>query len=151
MDFLVPDNEFWIKAAFSILCGFVVGIERQLHKKPIDTRTTILICLGTTLFVELGLLAGGTKDDTRVLGQIITGIGFLGAGTIITRPQGAVAGLTSASVVWVVSAIGAAIGFGEYGIALVVSVLTVIILAVFQWVETLTERLLKPRQTPPVG
>ena len=73
----------WIKIGLCIVCGVVVGTERQLHKKPIDIRTSVLICLGTMTFIYLGALLDGNKDSTRVLGQVVTGIGFLGAGAII--------------------------------------------------------------------
>lgn len=143
----MPENEFWIKAGLSILCGLVVGIERQLHRKPIDMRTCVLISLGTMVFIYLGERVNGEKDGTRVLGQVITGIGFLGAGAIFTR-QGLVIGLTSAAVVWVLAAIGAAIGFGLYDIGISLSLLTVVTLAVLQWVENLTNRLVGPPDAP---
>ncbi len=133
-----------IKVAYSIGCGFLVGFERQWHKKPIDIRTSILICLGTMAFIYLGeTIVGDSKDATRVLGQVVTGIGFLGAGVIMTR-QGAVQGMTSASVVWVLAAIGAAIGFGRYSMAVTLSVVALIVLAFFQFIEDWTERLLQP-------
>ncbi len=133
-----------IKIAYSIVCGFLVGAERQWHKKPIDIRTSILVCLGTMAFIYLGeTVVGGEKDATRVLGQVVTGIGFLGAGAIMTR-QGAVQGMTSASVVWILAAIGASIGFGRYMMAVTLSVVTLIILSFFQFIEDWTERLVRP-------
>ncbi len=122
------DPDMWIKIGLSVLCGVIVGIERELHKKPVDVRTSVLICLGTMLFIYLGEQLDGTKDSARVLGQVATGIGFLGAGAIITR-QGIVLGLTSATVVWVLEAIGSAIGFGFYELGITVSVVTVAILS----------------------
>src|SRR3989338_6783655 len=112
------DASLWVKIGLCVACGMVIGIERQRHNKPIDVRTSVLICLGTMTFIYLGGLLGGEKDATRVLGQVVTGIGFLGAGAIITR-QGLVVGMTSASVVWVLAAIGAAIGFGQYAIGII--------------------------------
>ena len=133
-----------IKIAYSVFCGFLVGIERQWHKKPIDIRTSILVCLGTMAFIYLGEeVVGGEKDATRVLGQVVTGIGFLGAGVIMTR-QGAVQGVTSASVVWVLASIGAAIGFGRYSMAVTLSVVTVFVLALLQVVEDWTSKLVRP-------
>jgi putative Mg2+ transporter-C (MgtC) family protein len=146
----LPETDFWIKAGLSIVCGFVVGIERQIHRKPIDVRTSVLICLGTMVYIYLGdnVYNGTAKDGTRVLGQVITGIGFLGAGAIITR-SGLVLGLTSASVVWVLAAVGAAIGFDFYGIGLAVSVLTVLLLAILHRVEHFAERVF--RSGPPAA
>jgi putative Mg2+ transporter-C (MgtC) family protein len=133
-----------IKILYSLICGFLVGVERQWHNKPIDIRTSILICLGTMAFIYLGEeVTGGVKDSTRVLGQVVTGIGFLGAGAIITR-QGAIQGMTSASVVWVLAAIGAAIGFGRYSMALTLSIVTVFVLTLLQFVEDWTARLVPP-------
>lgn len=133
-----------VKVAYSVVCGFIVGFERQWHKKPIDIRTSILVCLGTMAFIYLGeTVTGGEKDATRVLGQVVTGIGFLGAGAIMTR-QGAVQGMTSASVVWILAAIGASIGFGHYGMAVTLSVVALIILSFFQFIEDFTAKIVAP-------
>jgi putative Mg2+ transporter-C (MgtC) family protein len=103
---------FWIRVAAAILCGGSLGLERQLRGKPAGIRTSILICLGTMCFVMLGAsYAAPHVDPTRVLGQVVTGIGFLGAGVILTR-EGLVVGVTSAAVIWVLAALGAAIGMG---------------------------------------
>ena len=141
------DLELWTRVGLCVFCGFIVGIERQVHKKPIDVRTSVLICLGTMTFIYLGEILGGEKDTTRVLGQITTGIGFLGAGAIITR-QGLVIGMTSAAVVWVLAGIGAAIGFGFYEIGFVISLVTVFILSGLHWIENRAERLIKKNSTP---
>ena len=71
------DLALWARIGLCVFCGFIVGIERQVHKKPIDVRTSVLICLGTMTFIYIGELLGSQKDSTRVLGQITTGIGFL--------------------------------------------------------------------------
>lgn len=139
---LVFDPDLWIRIGFSILCGFIVGIERQVHKKPVDVRTSVLVCLGTMTYIYLGDLLAGDKDTTRVLGQIATGIGFLGAGAIVTR-QGLVTGVTSAAVVWVLAAIGAAIGFGFYEMGLALSLVTVLVLAGMHWLDEFAVRVLK--------
>ena len=140
----IIDLPLWERIGLCIFCGFIVGMERQLHKKPIDVRTSVLICLGTMVFIYLGELLGGEKDPTRVLGQVASGIGFLGAGAIITR-QGLVTGMTSASVVWVLAGIGAAVGFGFYETGLAVSFVTVFILSGLHWIENHTERLIKKK------
>ena len=132
--FQAVDPSFWLKMALCIFCGLIVGLERQLHNKPIDIRTSVLICLGTMTFIYLGNQLDGVKDDTRVLGQVVSGIGFLGAGAIFNR-EGLVVGLTSASVVWVLAAIGAAIGFEKYNIGIVISVVTVAVLTGLHWFE----------------
>ena len=118
-----------------MLCGSIVGLERQLRGKPAGIRTSTLICLGTSVFVHLGssvegAVAGQTGDPTRVLGQIVTGIGFLGAGVIMTR-QEAVYG-----VIWILASIGAAIGFGFHTGAIALSVVTVLILTGLEFLES---------------
>jgi putative Mg2+ transporter-C (MgtC) family protein len=103
---------FWLHVGAACLCGGLLGLERQLRGKPAGIRTSILICLGTMWFVSLGASYSATHvDPTRVLGQVVTGIGFLGAGVILTR-EGLVVGVTSAAVIWVLAAIGASIGMG---------------------------------------
>ena len=122
------DVSFWIRVGAAVLSGGLIGIERQMRGKPVGVRTSILICLGTSIFVELGGLSGnGQADPTRVLGQVVTGVGFLGAGVIISR-GGVVTGVTTAAVIWILAAIGACIGLGLYAGAIVFAVLTVSLL-----------------------
>ena len=129
----------------SVLCGGVIGLERQLRGKPLDVRSGVLICMGTHVFIRLGLMhAAGNSDPTRVLGQVVTGIGFLGAGVMLTRGQHVV-GLTTASVIWVLAAIGASIGFGNYGGAIA---LTLVALAVLNLLEVVENRLASMRRGP---
>ena len=120
-------RSFWITIGTASLCGAIVGLERQLRGKPAGVRTSILICLGTALFVKLGMEIVGSGDATRVLGQVVTGIGFLGAGVMFTR-EGAVLGVTTAAVIWLLAAIGATIGFGFLPAALAIAGVTVVLL-----------------------
>jgi putative Mg2+ transporter-C (MgtC) family protein len=121
----ILDAHFWIPIAVAIACGSIIGVERQVRGKPAGVRTSILICLSTHMFVRLGLsYTGEHAEAARVLGQIVTGVGFLGAGVILTR-EGVVMGVTTAAVIWVLAAIGAAIGFGAYAAALAWSVVAV--------------------------
>jgi len=120
---------FWELIGVAVLCGGIVGLERQLRGKVAGIRTSIMICLGTSLFISLGVeRSGGSLDPTRVLGQVVTGVGFLGAGVILSR-RGHVTGVTSASVVWVLAALGAMIGFGKHEEAITISLLVVGLLA----------------------
>jgi len=112
----------------AILCGLIIGLERQLSDKPAGIRTSILICLGTYVFVAaIQLVQGSVVDPTRIIGQIITGIGFIGAGVILTR-GGIVTGITSASIIWILAGIGILIGLERYVSSIILSVLTVFIL-----------------------
>jgi uncharacterized membrane protein YhiD involved in acid resistance len=125
--------DFLPKALLAIVCGGLIGVEREMKSKPAGFRTNILICLGSMLFMWLsaqvaGAVAPGRPGDPgRIAAQVVTGIGFLGAGTII-QSRGRIVGLTSAAMIWVVSAVGMSIGAG-YGVigvmatALVLSVL----------------------------
>src|SRR5205823_12180413 len=92
--------------AMSILFGGAIGFERELKGKSAGLRTNILICMGATLFTQLSMaMAGSTPDKGRIAAQIVTGVGFLGAGTII-HGKGNITGLTSAATIWLVAAIG---------------------------------------------
>jgi putative Mg2+ transporter-C (MgtC) family protein len=106
--------------------GGVIGLERQASGKPAGFRTNLLICLGAALVTELSVavardvsLPGGFRSDPgRLAAQIVSGVGFLGAGTIM-QSRGSVVGLTTAATLWVVAAIGMAVGAGAYIQALV--------------------------------
>ncbi len=144
-------SQFWIAIGVAVLCGGIVGIERQMRGKPAGIRTNILICLGTTIFVKLSTLFGGqTTDPTRVLGQVVTGIGFLGAGVIIAR-GGHVKGVTSAAVIWTLAGIGAIIGFGLFAPAIALAVVTVVILTSLEFLETNIHWLRRGEHAPDDG
>jgi putative Mg2+ transporter-C (MgtC) family protein len=118
-----------------------VGLERQLRGKAAGMRTSILICLGTELFVGLGSSFGGERvDPTRVLGQVVTGIGFLGGGVILAR-EGLVTGVTSAAVIWVLAALGSLIGLGHLLAAMLLTLVTVALLVGIELLETVFRRL----------
>ena len=122
------------KLLLAVLLGGMVGFERELAGKPAGLRTNILICLGAALLMDLsiriGLVEGGARigDPSRIAAQIVTGVGFLGAGTIM-QSQGVVTGLTSAATIWVVAAIGMAIGTGFYVEGLGAGLLVTFVLA----------------------
>ena len=89
--------ELLLQLVLATLLGGAIGLERELGGKPAGLRTNILICIGSVLYTKLSIaLAGGTADPTRVAAQIVTGVGFIGAGTIL-HARGAVVGLTSAT------------------------------------------------------
>lgn len=118
----------WSSIGTAIACGAIIGTERQLRGKPVGIRTAALITLGTYLFLATTFLIKGTiNDPSRVVGQIITGIGFLGAGVMLTK-DGAVMGVTSAATIWVLAAIGIMIATDHQEAAIKLSVLVVIIL-----------------------
>jgi putative Mg2+ transporter-C (MgtC) family protein len=141
-DPLNPDSPaFWLRLGTAIVCGGIIGLERQLRGKAAGIRTSILICLGTELFVGLGASFSGDRvDPTRVLGQVVTGIGFLGGGVILAR-EGAVIGVTSAAVIWVLAALGSLIGLGHLLAALVLTLVTVALLTGVELLESVFRRL----------
>jgi putative Mg2+ transporter-C (MgtC) family protein len=129
-----------LQLGLATLLGGVVGLERELSGKPAGLRTNILICMGSVLFTALSMTMGGpAADPTRVAAQIVTGVGFIGAGTIL-HARGQVVGLTSAATIWVVAAIGVALGAGLYLEALGTTVLVVLVLHGLGWIEKLVER-----------
>lgn len=118
----------WSAIGTCLLIGLIVGLERQLRGKPVGIRTSALIILGTYLFVVgSATINNQSADPTRIIGQVITGIGFLGAGVILTR-EGAILGVTSAATIWALSAIGVCIGIGENLTAIKLSIVIIGIL-----------------------
>lgn len=95
---LLPNQYCWIIVTIvAVLCGAAIGSERRKRQKPAGLHTMILICLGASVFTQGGLLiAGGTSDPARIAAQVVTGVGFLGAGPII-RGAGLVTGFTTAA------------------------------------------------------
>lgn len=128
MEWLSIDPLSWPGIFVSSVAGGIIGLERQIAGKPVGVRTSALICLGTYVFVALGVaLLDSDKDPTRVLGQVVTGIGFLGAGVMMSK-NGTIHGVTSAASIWTLAGIGAAVGFGYFNAAVVVSIVVVSIL-----------------------
>lgn len=109
----------------SIVFGAVIGLEREITHKPAGLRTHILVCLGSCIFTIVSLRFG--MDPARVAAGIVTGIGFIGAGTIIAE-QGKVVGITTAASLWVTAAIGLTIGIGDYLLSAVSTLLVFLIL-----------------------
>jgi len=129
-------RDFWEPLGMAIVCGSIVGLERQLRGKPMGVRTSILICLSTSVFIHLGNMAAGANGDpARVLSQVVTGVGFLGAGVMLSR-GGTVTGVTTAAVIWSLAAIGAAIGLGYPLGALALSLITVAVLVGVELLES---------------
>jgi putative Mg2+ transporter-C (MgtC) family protein len=132
----------------AILLGGAVGLERELKGKPAGLRTNILICVGAALLTDVSIGLATTADGARVgdparlAAQIVSGVGFLGAGTIM-QGQGMVTGLTSAATIWVVAAIGIAVGAGLFIEAAGAGILVTGILA---WLGRIEPRLRRVRR-----
>lgn len=144
----------WLQLGATVFCGFLLGAERQIRGRPAGIRTAIMICLGSEVFVQLSsTIDGPSSDGTRVLGQVVTGIGFLGAGVMLSRGN-RVMGVTSASVIWIMAAVGATIGLGYVSAAITLTIFTVIVLTIFDFFEHyfgFPEVPLKERKLPGVA
>src|SRR4029450_6558725 len=120
-----------IKLVVAILCGGAIGFERELSRKAAGLRTNVLICMGAALFMIVSRhISGGApySDPGRLVAQVVTGVGFIGAGVIL-QARGSVTGLTTAATIFVVAAVGIAIGEGMFSVAIFSTVLVIIVLA----------------------
>jgi putative Mg2+ transporter-C (MgtC) family protein len=133
--------------------GAAIGLEREYRQKPAGLRTNILIALGSALFTILSLEATrNTGDPSRVAGQIVTGIGFLGGGAIM-RNRNTVHGMTTAATIWVNAAIGVGAGMGQYSLVTFAAALTLVVLVLLPPIEIYFERRAgwAERHLPPPG
>jgi putative Mg2+ transporter-C (MgtC) family protein len=133
--------------------GAALGLEREFRQKPAGLRTNILIAVGSALFTILSLeVTRNVGDPSRVAGQIVTGIGFLGGGAIM-RNRDTVHGMTTAATIWVNAAIGVGAGMGQYSLATFTAALTLVVLVVLPPVEIYFERRAgwADRHRPPPG
>jgi putative Mg2+ transporter-C (MgtC) family protein len=131
--------EVILKLVLAIALGGLIGLEREASQKPAGFRTNILVCVGSTMMMTLAVLivqAKGGSPDTlvRMAAGVITGMGFIGAGTIF-QSRGAIAGLTTASTLWLVAGLGLVIGAGYYLPALIFTALTITTLLLFRKIE----------------
>ncbi len=125
----------WAAIGTALLCGTIIGMERQLRGKPVGIRTSSLITLGTYIFIASSLFAAGhisgpehvVTDPSRIIGQVITGIGFLGAGVMLAR-DGFVLGVTSAATIWALASIGVVIAIGYNLVAIKLSLVVILVL-----------------------
>jgi putative Mg2+ transporter-C (MgtC) family protein len=126
--------EILTKIILAILLGGLIGGEREARDKSAGFRTIIMICVGATLFTMLSSLLSAGNDPARIAANIVTGIGFLGAGAIV-RDGSRITGLTTASTIWLAAAVGMAVGGGAYLLAIVVTLLALLVLWVFPALE----------------
>lgn len=124
------------KLLLAATLGGMIGLERELHRKPAGLRTNMFICLGSALFTILSaqMVSGTANDPGRIAAQIITGIGFIGAGAII-RERGSVVGLTTAATIFVVASVGMTVGMGLYLTSLFATVIILLALSILGWAE----------------
>ncbi len=141
--------EFFIRLSAALIFGFALGLERELTNKYAGLRTHILVCLGACVFTLISIYgfptfaegdnviisqATGVRDTARIAAQIVTGIGFIGAGTVL-RNGPMVFGLTTAATLWIAASIGMACGAGMYDVAVISTILSVAVLTIIRVFE----------------
>ena len=129
-----------IKLLLALLVGGLIGAEREFRDKAAGFRTIILICVGATLFTMFSIKIGGAEDPVRIAANIVSGVGFLGAGAIL-RGTGRIVGLTTASTIWLAAGLGMGIGGGYYLIVISATVIVLIVLWLFPFLERLIDNL----------
>lgn len=127
------------RVAMALLAGCLLGLEREWRRKAAGIRTIALICMSSTLFTILSIQIGGTMSSDRIASNILTGVGFIGAG-VIFRGGFTVDGITTAATIWISAAIGMAIGIGDYRLAWFTEIVAIGVLAGLSFVEDLIIR-----------
>ncbi|MFZ6011053.1 MAG: MgtC/SapB family protein [Bacteroidota bacterium] len=135
-------QQILVKLILSMGIGLLIGGDREYRNKSAGLRTIMLICLGSTLFTIISFAMADEGEGARVTSNIVTGIGFLGAGAIM-RDGLSISGLTTASTIWAAAALGMAVGAGEFEMAIVATVLVLVVLTIFSRLQRLFERLHK--------
>src|SRR5579871_649228 len=131
-----------LKLLLAFIIGGAIGAEREYRSKSAGFRTLTLICVGATMFTVFSELIGGTGNPDRIASNIITGIGFVGAGVIFKGDFG-VNGITTAAMIWVTAALGMAIGAGYELVSAIACVLILIMLFVYgkleKWIDSVNQ------------
>ncbi len=134
------EPELIIRLCIALLFGAIIGFEREYRSKAAGFRTITIITLGSTLFTIASFKLGAPNNPDRIASNIITGIGFIGAG-VIFKDGLTISGLTTAATIWIAAALGMAIGIGEYVLATSALILAIIVLALFEkvqdWIDAL--------------
>ena len=134
---LATEINLAVRLAMGLVLGAVIGFERELQRQPAGFRTHSLVALGAALFTVVsgyGFGGGDNVDPTRIAAQIVSGIGFIGAGTIL-QYRGHIRGLTTAASLWAVAGVGMAAGAGLYGVAVSGTALMLVVLWLFDRME----------------
>lgn len=131
---MIVVTEDVLQLSAALLIGTLVGAEREYHSKSAGLRTMILVSIGSCLFTILSIRIGGEGNPDRIAANIITGIGFLGAG-VIFKDDNRVSGITTATTIWMVAALGMAIGSGHVFAALIGSVIVMLVLIAFVFLQ----------------
>lgn len=133
-----PEETFQL--LLSLLIGGMIGVEREYSSKAAGFRTMILISIGSTLFTIVSKKLGAPGNEDRIAANIITGIGFIGAG-VVFKDGFSITGLTTAASIWVTAALGMVIGAGSYILAGEGAVLAIVVLLLFEYIQNMIDRL----------
>ena len=145
---MLTDTEIVRRLLVAVAVGGIIGVEREIRHKSAGFRTNILIAMGSAVFTIMSIvLSDRNGDPGRIAAQIVTGIGFLGAGAIV-RNRNHVIGLTTAATVWVNAALGVAAGAGDYHLAVIGGAVTLAVLLILHPIERGIERRLGRRRPP---
>lgn len=136
--------DYLLRLVLAMIVGGLIGMEREVRDKDAGFRTMMLICTGATLFTIFSAHIAGDSDPARIAANIVSGIGFLGAGVIIQQ-SGQIKGLTTASTIWLVAALGMGIGAGYWAFVLYATGIILVILWAFPFVERWLEQLSETR------
>jgi putative Mg2+ transporter-C (MgtC) family protein len=129
-----------VKILLAMLLGGVLGAEREFRDKAAGFRTLILISVGACLFTLWSLHIGNPTDPTRIAANVVTGIGFLGAGVIL-REGGRITGLTTAAMIWLSAALGMGVGSGQIGLSVIATLIILVVLWFFPVLEGAIDRM----------
>jgi putative Mg2+ transporter-C (MgtC) family protein len=135
----ITQSELIKRLLLAVVIGGLVGLEREMRRKPAGFRTNILIGLGCAVFTIISMSISPSNPD-RIAANIVTGVGFLGAGAIMREQSGSVHGITTAATAWMNAALGTAAGAGQYTLAIIGGAITLAVLAILGPIEALIER-----------
>jgi putative Mg2+ transporter-C (MgtC) family protein len=136
LDLWNAHSELYFRLLMSVIFGLFIGFERAIKQKPAGIRTHILVCLGSCLIMVVSTLnEGAYKDPMRLAAQVVSGIGFIGAGVIWKDRSNTKRGITTAANLWITACLGLTIGFGKYDIAIVTGILMYVAMNLPTWIE----------------
>ncbi len=126
---MATQTDLLLRLLAATAAGAIIGLDREMHRKPAGLRTLMLVGLGSALFTTAGLVGLPSTDPLRIVQGVIVGIGFLGGGVILQREeQGAVQGLTTAASIWIVAALGTTFALGRWLLAAAALALSIVVL-----------------------
>ncbi|MBW2978999.1 MgtC/SapB family protein [Candidatus Woesearchaeota archaeon] len=145
---MIINYDILIRLLVSLGLGAFLGFEREIRKCPAGLRTHTLVCIGATVFALASVaFSGPGVDISRIAGQVVVGIGFIGAG-VIFKEKDKIVGLTTASTLWIAAGIGIMSAIGEFFVGIVVTVISIFVLSGGLWIEKYTLHKKKSRLKP---